>query len=621
MGVGTQIRLLALALVLATATLLGVVTWWSFDKLVGDVRRESLDRLTRTSGDRLEGSFTLLRRDAELIAMIPAVRRYAMSGGEDELRRMGELLTQLSRGRPFYSTLRIVGVADNGREVLRVDRDGDTVTLVPNAELQPIGDLPFFREAIATPIGSYFRSRVELDREHGKIVVPHRPTVRATVPLAGADGGVWGIVVISVDFGRLVDFVLPDRRGERTVRIASEDGDYLIHEDDDRAFGFEFGKRHRVQDDAPPTAPLFGAGARAGDSIVLDWPGKEHALAQFRRLGVETVDFGHPIVFGIISTPAALAANTSSLVQRALVVTAILLLLAMAMGYFGSWVVAKPIRRIGAAARAFAKGDSPRELPTARNDEIGDLARAFVLMTESLRTKQAELTGANHRMEIALRDLDHFAHVAAHDLREPARRMTALADLIDRRERERLSEDGRHHIDRMRLAADAMLQQITAFRELVDLRQSDPVRSMVDLDATAKAVVAELAAELAGAGFTARVEPLPSLLAYEHLVPVLFRKLVQHAVTHARAARATLVFSAENALEGPLIKLRVTMQDGNVARAIPAYTALAVDALSADLGLAIAKRIAERHSGRLDVLSGENHVEFSFTFGSHAEVS
>ena len=54
--------------------------------------------------------------------------------------------------KPAYS-LRFIGVEDGHREILRVDRSGPNgaVRIVPEAELKPVGDAPYFRDTIKLP--------------------------------------------------------------------------------------------------------------------------------------------------------------------------------------------------------------------------------------------------------------------------------------------------------------------------------------------------------------------------------------------------------------------------------------------------------------------------------------
>ena len=51
--------------------------------------------------------------------------------------------------------IRFIGVADNGREIVRVDRGGadGSVRIATDAELQQVGDAPYFRDTIKLAAG------------------------------------------------------------------------------------------------------------------------------------------------------------------------------------------------------------------------------------------------------------------------------------------------------------------------------------------------------------------------------------------------------------------------------------------------------------------------------------
>ena len=61
-------------------------------------------------------------------------------------------------------------------------------------------------------------------------------------------------------------------------------------------------------------------------------------------------------------------------------------------------------------------------------------------MTENLRESQTDLARSNA-------ELERFAYVASHDLREPLRTITGFLGLLSRRYRDRLDDDGREFID------------------------------------------------------------------------------------------------------------------------------------------------------------------------------
>src|SRR4051794_18085745 len=79
-------------------------------------------------------------------------------------------------------------------------------------------------------------------------------------------------------------------------------------------------------------------------------------------------------------------------------------------------------------------------------------------MTETLRTSQTELARSNA-------ELERFAYVASHDLREPLRTISSFLGLLSRRYDDRLDDDGREFID---LAVQGARRMDTLIAELLE---------------------------------------------------------------------------------------------------------------------------------------------------------
>ena len=71
--------------------------------------------------------------------------------------------------KPAYAMIRLIGVDDNQREIVRVDRSGPggAVRVVPDAELQERGDRSYFKETIRLSPGQIYVSPVKLDHSDG----------------------------------------------------------------------------------------------------------------------------------------------------------------------------------------------------------------------------------------------------------------------------------------------------------------------------------------------------------------------------------------------------------------------------------------------------------------------
>ena len=113
--------------------------------------------------------------------------------------RLEQVFSAFIATRSYYFQLRLIGVADMGRELVRVDRIAGRAVTVPEQNLQLKGDRDYFREAIKMKQGQVYLSPINLNREYGRIEVPHRPTLRAAAPVFGPDGKVFGIFVANMD--------------------------------------------------------------------------------------------------------------------------------------------------------------------------------------------------------------------------------------------------------------------------------------------------------------------------------------------------------------------------------------------------------------------------------------
>jgi len=151
---------------------------------------------------------------------------------------------------PEVYQLRLIGIADGGREIVRVERRSDgSIAAVEGDALQRKGDRDYFLNAIKLAPGAVHVSDITLNQEHGRIEVPQRPTTRVATPVPGPGGEVFGIVVINVDKTERFERWRTAIPQGSELYVVNQDGDFIIHPDARQAFGFDLGNRHRWQDE------------------------------------------------------------------------------------------------------------------------------------------------------------------------------------------------------------------------------------------------------------------------------------------------------------------------------------------------------------------------------------
>jgi PAS domain S-box-containing protein len=239
----------------------------------------AVDTVARTA----EGKYAERRRSVLFLANTPPVKglvRALQSAGVDAQessttalwqRRLEQIFTAYLTATPEAHQVRFIGVADDGMELVRAERNDNRVVVVPPERLQRKGDAVYVREALRLPQGQVFVSDISLNREHGRVDWPHRPTIRYATPVHDDQGRVFGAIVINVDLsGRLG--ILPPGSGPRPqVYATNAQGDFLAHPDPTLTFGFDLGERHRWAEHFTP-AP---APERATSDRVSWWNGAE----------------------------------------------------------------------------------------------------------------------------------------------------------------------------------------------------------------------------------------------------------------------------------------------------------------------------------------------------------
>ena len=235
--------------------------------------------------------------------------------------------------KPAYAMLRIIGLDDDGRELVRVDRAGpnDTVRIVPEEGLRARNSRSYFPETIRLGPGQIYVSSLDLGRRNGLIEEVHRPTLRIATPIFADDGKLFGIFMINVDMRRAFERVRSSVLPGETIYVVNKQGDYLIHPDRSREFGALLGKPNDWKADFPHLAPQAGATQGSAD-IVPDQAAQPGgiALAPALLAGVEWVGVIETAPNAVIMAPAASIRNTSLLVGGIAVLCAAVLALLIA---------------------------------------------------------------------------------------------------------------------------------------------------------------------------------------------------------------------------------------------------------------------------------------------------
>jgi PAS domain S-box-containing protein len=221
------------------------------------------------------------------------------------------------------------------------------------------------------------------------------------------------------------------------------------------------------------------------------------------------------------------------------------------------------------------------------------------------RATQGELDAVIAELERSNAELEQFAYVASHDLKEPLRMIRSYLQLLERRYTDTLDEDAQDFIDFAAHGADRMRQMIDDLLEYSRVGRTDGELEPVDCDQVLHVVQHNLEVIVEEAGATVEVGALPTVMGDRNRLAQLFQNLVSNAIKHSGEGPTTVTVDARR--DGDRWVLSVADDgDGIPADRIDRVFNLfyrAETRESTGIGLAISKKIVEYHGGDIWVES------------------
>ncbi len=205
-------------------------------------------------------------------------------------------------------------------------------------------------------------------------------------------------------------------------------------------------------------------------------------------------------------------------------------------------------------------------------------------------------------------ELEHFAYVVSHDLQQPLSVVSSYLEMLGDSVRDRLEDEEESYLDRASSSAlrvQEMVDAVLGFAR-VDSRGGD--FGQVDLGAVLEQVKTELWKEITVAKAEITNEGLPLVIADEAQMELLLQNLVSNALKFSGSPPAEINLSSEESEDEWTISVRdngigidpeasdrifVMFQRLHTEKEIP----------GTGIGLAICKRIIDRHGGRIWVES------------------
>lgn len=260
----------------------------------------------------------------------------------------------------------------------------------------------------------------------------------------------------------------------------------------------------------------------------------------------------------------------------------------------------KPINQLVETVAETRKASGKLELAEERVDELKYLGESFAELSQDLQSYIKKL-------EISNQELEQYAHVIAHDLREPLRMVSSYVGLLARKHTEDFDEVSQEFVEFALSGTKRMDQMIRDVLDYATLPQKlNEINSTpVSLNLPASHAIDMLKNKIAESACDITVEELPEVLCKESYISIVFQNLIENAIKYRQEeVPLKVLISAERQDENWLIFVK----DNGSGFPPEALTRIfemfkrwneLKDGESSGIGLATCRKIMEHNNGQV----------------------
>ena len=400
---------------------------------------------------------------------------------------------------------------------------------------------------------------------------------------------------------------------------------------------------------------LAGYSRAGGNAAIPSAPGADGFHFEGTHLFVFRPVMRDSDRIGTIGLNASMTELKTKLASIAVISSTVLaasLLFAFVLAAFLQRLISRPIVSLAATATQVSeRNDYSLRAAEESDDELGRLAHSFNQMLAGIQERDRTLVATNDvlSVQIAARmnaenglrtlnedleqrvkdrttdlqrsnlELEQFAYVASHDLQEPLRMVVSYLQLLERRYEGKFDADGRQFLA---FAVDGGRRMQTLIQDLLAFsRVGTRTKSFqrVDLGQSFATALTNLQIVISETGAKITSDPLPSVSGD----PTLLAQLLQNLISNAIKFRGKEPPKIHLACERGDQEWRLSIRDNGIGIEPQYFERIFIifkrlhsrdEYPGTGIGLAVCKKIVERHGGQISVESepGKGST-FSFT--------
>lgn len=239
--------------------------------------------------------------------------------------------------------------------------------------------------------------------------------------------------------------------------------------------------------------------------------------------------------------------------------------------------------------------------------------------------KSLQLKERNKDLELHIKELNEFNHVASHDLQEPLRKIQTFISRINEKEKDSLSDFGKEYLGRIEKASNRMRVLINDLLQYSRTARAEKNLVKVDLNEVMENSLIELSQQIEDKKAIIHVEKLSNMEGVFFQMQQLFTNLLSNSLKYAKEDIVPIITITSEKIEAknePDIKdktkqhyQKITLTDNGIGfeqehaeKIFLLFNRLhgKTEYQGTGVGLAICKKIVENHNGYILAKSQPN---------------
>nr|WP_321444133.1 ATP-binding protein [uncultured Cohaesibacter sp.] len=364
-------------------------------KIVLDTEARNLREETRMVVQKYAGIYFELRNEAFVISQLPPIDGLIASttnNGVDPRdgsttehwrSRLETIFVSLLKARRHYTQLRYIGVADGGRELVRVNQTSDGIAVVSPEDLQQKQNEPYFQSGLKLKAGQIFYSNVSYNREHGHVDETRTPTIRTVMPVFDEGEKLFGFVVINVNYEMMMRHGFENNVPPNIAYVINNHGDYLKIDAGKKLKDFEF---HEDENYSPNEIVSYFKGLQQNEGKFET----KDFLSYFVKLNVNPMNSHVFVGVAQISNKADVLAPVKDSLRSFLFISVFLVVVLTLLTLPLARRMTSVLRMLALAIQSEDSSRFGDDFSDCSNNEIGELARVSKRMAMNLLESRAQ---------------------------------------------------------------------------------------------------------------------------------------------------------------------------------------------------------------------------------------